>query len=390
MSAPSVVVLPSWYATDELPLSGIFFREQALAVAPLCKKVGIIYPEHRSLKTWTPHRFAKHHFQISFEEDDGVSVARAHTWNLYPGMDAGYGYWVRTAARLFQAYSARFVKPDVLHAQCALIGGFAANSIRERFGVPYVLTEHNSKLAGELDPASLKMASKAYGGAASVLCVSSTIRDHILAKSLCDPAKLHIVPNLVDVEFFTLPPKQRTAKPFTFIGVGNLLPAKGYDYLLRAFHAAFAKQENVRLRLAGGGSELGALRNLAEQLGIASKVEFLGVLDRTRLRQHFWSANAFVHPSHFESFGLAVAEAMATGLPVVSTACGGPNDTVVEGTGYLVPVKDEVALADKMKLLKDGVESFDPSFIRRSVESRFSKEIVAKQIVGFYEQCAGL
>ena len=138
--------------------------------------------------------------------------------------------------------------------------------------------------------------------------------------------------------------KTRPASPPVFGALGRLHEVKGFDILLRS--AARLRDQGVdfRLRIAGDGPELGALRALRSELGLNSRVEFCGWLSNTA--DFLSGLDLFVVPSRAEAFGLVVVEAMAAGVPVVASDIKGPRDILKGGRfGRLARSEDDEALA---------------------------------------------
>ena len=115
-------------------------------------------------------------------------------------------------------------------------------------------------------------------------------------------------------------------------------------------------------------------------------MRFLGLLDRDKVRETMWKANAFVLPSYFETFGVVLIEAMATGLPVISTKCGGPEDFITSDVGYLVSPGDIEGLAKAMINLLDNYSSFDSIEISKIIRNKFSYEAVASSLSNIYNK----
>ncbi|QQS54228.1 MAG: glycosyltransferase family 4 protein [Candidatus Competibacteraceae bacterium] len=132
--------------------------------------------------------------------------------------------------------------------------------------------------------------------------------------------------------------------------VASLTPRKGHAVL---FHA-LARLTHYAWRLFCAGSELlhpptaALLHKLVAELGLAERIEFLGELDAAVLAIRYRRADVFVLPSHHEGYGMALAEALARGLPIVSTTAGAIPDTVPADAGLLVPPGNEVALAEAL------------------------------------------
>jgi len=137
------------------------------------------------------------------------------------------------------------------------------------------------------------------------------------------------------------------ARPPRVVAVGRLSTQKDYVTLIWAF--AMLRRTDVRLSMYGEGPERRTLQQLAEQLGVARRIDWRGYVREPW--DAYVDARCFVLSSRNESFGNVVVEALASGLPVVSTACGGPNEILEGGRfGTLVPVGDACALSLAMAL----------------------------------------
>jgi glycosyltransferase involved in cell wall biosynthesis len=139
----------------------------------------------------------------------------------------------------------------------------------------------------------------------------------------------------------------------SLLAVGSVVPRKGYDLLAAAL--AMMKDLPWRLTIAGDATRSPeTARALTEQiawLGLADRIEVAGAVTSERLASLYAAADLFVLPSRFEGYGMAYAEAMAHGLPVVGTTAGAIPDTVPPQAGVLVPPDDIDALAAVLRLL---------------------------------------
>ncbi len=141
------------------------------------------------------------------------------------------------------------------------------------------------------------------------------------------------------------------------VGVGSLIPRKGFHVLLDAFARLRAAHPRTRLLVVGDGPEREALDVLARSLGLAGSVHFLG--ERADVGAIFRDAGDLMASASFEeAFGLAVMEAAAMGLPVVATRVAGTAEVVADGvTGIIVPVEDAEALARGLARLVEDAEA---------------------------------
>ena len=149
--------------------------------------------------------------------------------------------------------------------------------------------------------------------------------------------------------------RERAAEP-VLLYVGRLVPEKGPDLLLRAFAVAARAHPRARLRLAGDGPMRGELVRLAGELGIGAAMELLGRLPFARVEEELARAWSLVAPSRWaEPFGLAAAEAITRGVPVVASAAGGHAETLEAGsTALLVRNGDVTELAEALRAILAG------------------------------------
>ena len=161
-----------------------------------------------------------------------------------------------------------------------------------------------------------------------------------------------VIYNIVAEGKTPFPP--RTVEVPRIVAVGSLFPLKSYDVLIEAVAILAANATRCELLLAGRGGERPRLEALANQLGVAERVKFLGEVDDVPglLR----TAEVFAHPAITEGLSNAILEALAEGLPVVACAVGGTPEIIEDGqNGLLVPVRQPQALARAIgSLLNDA------------------------------------
>jgi len=172
------------------------------------------------------------------------------------------------------------------------------------------------------------------------------------------------------------------------IGIAcRLVPVKGLTYLLRAIALLRAEFPAVRLELAGGGPEWGAIEAEAVSLGIRDRVNLVGWHKKLEPLMAGW--DIFVLPSLDEGCGVALLEAMAMGLPVVASAVGGLPEVVEEGqSGYLVPPADPQALAKSLRvLLRDpALRCAMGGAGRERVRRHFSADAMTAAVTAIYDE----
>jgi glycosyltransferase involved in cell wall biosynthesis len=172
--------------------------------------------------------------------------------------------------------------------------------------------------------------------------------------------------------------------------VGRITGSKGLSYLIKAFGQVVDRGKNIRLSIVGEGEERAALEQLVEEKDLGDLVVFVGFVNHDGIPQLLLRYDAFILPSLVEGFCLSVVEAMAAGLPVIVTQCGGPEDYVDESTGIICPSGDVDSLRDAIetfvnmepeKLTKMGMEG------RRQVENFFNVRHIAQDNIELFEEC---
>ena len=164
-----------------------------------------------------------------------------------------------------------------------------------------------------------------------------------------------VIPNAINPAF--LRPKYEGESEKIIVGVGRLSKQKNFELLIRAFGRVADKFPEHNLVIYGKGNLLDSLKGLASELGVGDRVEFPGYVPD--MPERLEKASMFVLSSDFEGMPNALMEAMASGLPCVSTDCGGGGARflIKNGeNGLLVPQKDEEAMARAMeRILSDEV-----------------------------------
>jgi glycosyltransferase involved in cell wall biosynthesis len=232
-----------------------------------------------------------------------------------------------------------------------------------------------------------------------VLAISEAIHANVLATLPVDPERIVTLHDAVDTDEFSPRPGDRPAIKSSFgfskdsllVGfVGRFSPGKGHEELLQAAASLKPDFPEVRYLVVGEASfgeeaYAGRIRQLALTLGVADVVKFAGF--RKDIPQVMQAFDLFAFPSHAESFGVVLIEAMAVGLPAVSTNCDGVLDIMVEGeTGLMVPPKNANELARALRiLLEDSAVRAQMGFAaRRRVVELFDQQKQIERLEQIY------
>lgn len=227
--------------------------------------------------------------------------------------------------------------------------------------------------------------------AAAVHCVSDAIQREALALGL-DPARAWVIRPAVDPDFFCpAPAEQRADGAFHIVTTGALIWCKGYEYALLAVRRLVEGGVPVHFEIIGDGPERQRVLYTVDDLGLREHVHLAGRLSPEAVRDRLQRADAFLLASLSEGIANAVLEAMACGLPVVTTDCGGMREAVTDGVeGFVVPVRDPVAMAEALlKLVSDAdLRAAMGARARERILREFTLERQTGQFMALYTACA--
>lgn len=382
-----VLIVPSWYPTAGEPVSGVFFREQAHALARRGVQVGVIAPKLRSLRQFQVERIFSR--SIS-EDDDGIPTHRWEGLAWFSRMPyANTALWRNAGKALFERYLVEQGMPDIIHAHSALNGGILAADLARDYRLPMVLTEHSSAFARNLlSRWQKRLATYAFRASRRLISVSPQLGNLLGRQYPETERRWEWIPNIVDGRFFeeVIPRKPERSRPFRVLNVALMTDNKGQRELITAFADAFEAEGEAELWLGGDGVSRRELESRVERLALGKQVKFLGMLNRDGVRRALAQCDALVLSSHYETFGVVLVEALAAGRPVIATRCGGPECIVRKQDGMLVPPGDIAALARAMRAMRNDIDTYEPETLRTECRSRFGEEAVVNQLKDIYHK----
>lgn len=233
--------------------------------------------------------------------------------------------------------------------------------------------------------------SKAQKGKISNLCasvgkiivLSEEWRAFFLENRICEPSKLSVLHNAVEIP--AQPVDTRLRQDVLFLG--RLDGRKSPDVLLRAAKTVLKSHPQVRFRFGGDG-DITKYKVLAEELGIFDNCDFLGWTTGKQKEDAIRASRIFCLPSKHEGMPMSVLEAMSYGLTTIATPVGGVPQVIQDGiNGYLMPIDDSTLLASRINELLDdsGLAARIGSAGRKTIEESFSMDSYAQKLAEMYE-----
>jgi L-malate glycosyltransferase len=275
-------------------------------------------------------------------------------------------------------------KPDIIHVHVYDAGGPAV-FLGKLNRIPVVVTEQFSslprRLLGRLD---LAKAWLAFRWAHVVIPVSQALQGAIERYGF--HARFRVIPNVADTTLFSPPSDSRgDVNPKRLLFVGQLIPVKGVPDLLRALALLRQKRMDWHLDIVGEGAAREEYERLAADLALCDKVTFHGLKTRQQVADFMRRADLYVLSSLWENCSTSAAEALATGVPVLATRCGGTEEFVGKEVGSLVPPGDPSALCEGLDHMLDNLRAYSRSQIAQYARDRFSPEVVGAQLHAVYQ-----
>ncbi len=286
---------------------------------------------------------------------------------------------------------------DLIHAHSALPCGHAASLLSRELKIPFVVTVHG------LDASSIRqvegragrwcagVSQSVYRSACRVICVSEKVREQVIAAT-AGPVNTTVLYNGVDPQVFS--PPEREAGAQVVLSVGNLIPIKGHDLLLRAFAAIQGRLpalfSTLSLEIIGDGPERARLQQLAQELRITANVNFRGRQSRRQVAEAMRRATVFALPSRYEGLGCVYLEAMSSGRPVIACQGQGIEEVIRPAVnGCLIAADDLEGFTDTLVILLQQTELRRKigESARRTILQEFTLEQQAERLVQLYRKC---
>jgi len=374
-----IMIISRGFPTNKYKMNGIFEFDQAKALAKAGCKVVFAAIDVRSIRRWRKWGIERHLI-------DGVNV---YVINIPGGrlpkaiLHKVIGIGLRI---LYKHILKEIGKPDILHAHFTDVG-YASLPLKHQINVPLIITEHSSLInAPVIEKQLIKTATVAYEQADAIIAVSPALANAIKAKL---NVKALYVPNIVDTDLFSYT-KRGVSNTFDFVSIGNLNYGKRMDLTIEAFYIAFRDFQDVTLTIFGEGHERVALEGIIKKYSLENRVYLMGMCSREVIKEKLGNSDCFVLASRSETFGVAYIEALASGVPIIATKCGGPEVFVHEENGCMIPVDDMDELVRAMKYMYKNIMTFDRKKISAEIKLEFSPECVSKKILKVYEEVMGL
>lgn len=371
----NIFIISRGYPTKQDPTWGCFEKDQAKALTELGHKVTILSVDTRFRKYWRP-------IGIQTMQENGLLC-----FNIFLFPYSLLFFIPKQIKEAFYAWQLELIykravklcgKPDVLYSHY-IQNTEKATFIKRKHNIPLVAIEHWSKMGYHPIPEEIiRTAKNVYPKTNQLLTVSSALQKNIQNQVGTESI---VVPNMVSRNYF-YKPKSNTSNTIKIVTTGRLIPEKHFDMLIEALANI---NHPFELNIIGNGPYREQLQECINKNKMQQCIRLLGFKTQDEIVSILQDSDLFVLPSQSETFGVAYVEALACGLPIIATDCGGPRDIVRPQNGLIIPVNDLAALENSINYVIENISKYDGKAIAKDCQLRFSPEVIAKQLTSIFE-----
>ena len=358
---------------------GNFEYEQAVALSK--KGIDVIY-------TYIDRRS-----RVGYKRKLGLSYHSGHPFPVYGGylkplplkVFPRLSTWLyeKRYLQLFKIVIQKEGIPDLIHCHY-LFNLPCAKAIKDKYGIKIVETEHWSEVNVSTPSFYIRYLSSYYTFADRIVTVSEALRCALKKNFNIESTRIY---NMVSDTFFELHSDMgcgHSNKKIKLVSIGYLRFLKGFDLLIEALSFLDGSYTNWELTICGEGPERYNLQLLINNKGLEKKIFLVGRKGKDEIHNILKTSDIFVLPSRSETFGVVYIEAMACGLPVIASKCGGPEEFVTPDVGMLINKDDVDGLRDALVYMMTHFREYDALHIMQKCYQMFSPERIASEYVQTY------
>jgi glycosyltransferase involved in cell wall biosynthesis len=300
-----------------------------------------------------------------------------------PGFFSKRKAFIKGSFHLMRSKNIQF---DIVHHNVLWPHGWQPRWLKSKFSLPYIVTEHWTGYdpinAGKRNPLLLWMSRFGAHKAAFLCPVTLDLQQKMIDFGI--HGNYRVVPNVVDTSLFSL--AEPDENKIRFLHVSSLIEAhKNISGILRVWKTISDSHPGVHLTLGGDGP-IEYWKQYSEKLGIRSdSIDFFGETSWEGIASKMESSHALLLFSNYENLPCVIVEALASGLPVISTRVGGISEHITTERGTLIERGDETAFTKAILNMAEGIHQYDKTALRQYAIERFSNQAVAASFLELYK-----
>lgn len=376
----NVLLYPARYPSPARPFLATFHREHVRALERYHRVAVLDAPREEAPSL-------DRQWRIADAVEDGVHVVRVQ-YRRSPIPKTTLAVHLASAVAGARYLARTGFRPQIVHAHMYFVA-LAAVVLGRLLRTPVIVSEHAECFAGRMPRAALFETRLALKLADLVVPDSASLRAHMESHGV--RARFQVIHNPVDTAVFHPAPVRQDPSAATrrLLFIGRLTPVKGIPTLLNALALLRRRRTDVALDIVGVGDSRDEYEALAAALGLERAVVFHGGVPKESLVGLMQAAHAFVLSSVTENCPCVLIEALACGLPIVTTDVGGVREVVQKDMGLFVPPSDPEALADGLDQMLDTLDAYDPETLAAYARGRFSLDVIGGEFDAQYRRLLG-
>lgn len=374
----NIFIISRGYPSVKDPQWGNFETDQARALAKCGHKVTMLSIDVR-------YSTLKNRLGITKIEENGVVSYSLNLgpWVISKVLSVNLYYWIckKLLLKLYEMIVKQEGIPELIYSHYQDLS-LSALGIKEKYKIPVVGLEHWSALGlNEIPKIAIKHGRYVYKNLDKVLVVSDFLKRKIKTVFNIDS---EIVNNIVGDQFNYKGYINNTGI-INFVLVGNLIPRKNFDIVIRAVKEIVGQHNNIKFTIVGDGPEREHLKELIKEYELVDYIQLIGRKSRERIVELLQKADVFILSSSSETFGVAAVEALACGVPVIATDCGGTKDFMDKDNGLLIPVNNIEAMCAAIIHMIRHHKEYNRRNIADNCKKKFSSESIGRQLSFIFE-----
>lgn len=370
----TILLLTHSYPDSAIKWRGLFIKDQALALSEKHEIIVVYFKVNYK-------RFAPFSKYSSVKTQTGKTTEyELTTGRSFPVINQLK--YLNDTYRFIRKEILCKKKIDIIHSHLSYPAGFLGTIIQKREKIPCVLTEHSWIKKYFRSWVHKLCVLYTLKHCACVVAVSNALKDDI--NSNCS-RQVRVIPNVIEMGKFSVPDTIKNDNNLNIGilgGMGNY--RKGLDILIKAL--SLLKDIEMTVHIGGDGKFLSTFKDLANELNVTGKCVFYGEIKPERIQDFYSKLDFYVLPSRDETFGVVVVEAMACGLPVIASKCGGPEEIITKESGVLVEKENPRELAMAIRSVAGNLGSYNRKAIRNYVLKKYGTDSFIESISDVYQE----
>ncbi len=377
-----VLVIATWYPHGDDKLIGIYHKQFCHALAEAGVKVNMLYIDPLPISKAPLYPFKKK--KLTIQEDGYKTWFRTMVNRRRLSEELQLKTYARKMEKLYLDYQAENGKPDILHAQVFLPAGYASCLIGKKYGIPVIVTEHATYFKKFFSGWQVPYSRFVAENAGKITCVGQSMKEYLRNEQ---NIPVEILPNIVECDTYARSKVKNQTGKLQFATVCAMRHGKNIrcGLLALAKLRKEGKLPDFHYTVVGDGYLLDGYKENAREFGLSDCVSFLGQKTHEEIAEILSRTDIMLVTSNIETFCIPAVEAVAAGVPVVSTRCGGPEGFLTPESSEICEPDDPDAYADAIYRMVQRLPEIQEEQVR-AVARPFDGANVANQAIAYYQE----